>query len=67
MPALAFSTLGFALMHRRRLLHVGTGGTFGALYVTTGVLAGSVAAHWAYNLLVAGMAEDAGRSRGRPP
>jgi membrane protease YdiL (CAAX protease family) len=66
-PALATSTIGFALAHRRgRLVHVGTGGTFGALYLSTGVLATSIAAHWAYNLLVAELAEG-DPPRGRPP
>jgi len=52
-PALAASTIGFALLHRaRRLLHLGTGGTFGALYLSTGALAASIVAHWTYNLLV---------------
>jgi membrane protease YdiL (CAAX protease family) len=61
-PALAASTLGFALLHRARpALHLGTGGVFGALYVSTGTLAACVAAHWTYNVLVAALVE---RSRG---
>ena len=54
-PALAASTVGFALMHRtRRSVHLGTGGAFGAVYLSTGALAASVAAHWTYNVLVGG-------------
>ena len=50
----AASTVGFALIHRTRpSLHLCTGGVFGVLYLATGVLAASVAAHWAYNVLVA--------------
>jgi membrane protease YdiL (CAAX protease family) len=56
LPAVAASTVGFALAHRtRRGLHLCTGGVFGGLYLATGVLAASVAAHWAYNLLVAAL------------
>src|SRR5262249_30740830 len=52
--ALALSSAGFAIAHRRaRLLHVGTGSAFGALYLATGLLSASIAAHWAYNALVA--------------
>jgi membrane protease YdiL (CAAX protease family) len=54
-PAVAIlvSTVGFALVHRsRRGLHLGTGAVFGLLYVSTGALAASVAAHWIYNALV---------------
>ncbi len=51
--ALAVSTVGFALAHRtRRLVHLGTGGLFASVYLVTGVLAASVAAHWVYNVLV---------------
>jgi membrane protease YdiL (CAAX protease family) len=64
-PALAVSTAGFAFVHRgRRVLHLGTGSVFGALYLSTGVLAASVAAHWTYNVLV-GALVDRGR-RGEP-
>jgi ABC-2 type transport system ATP-binding protein len=58
--ALAVSTLGFALAHRARpALHLGTGATFGSLYVATGALAAPVAAHWAYNtVLLAGLRRD---------
>jgi membrane protease YdiL (CAAX protease family) len=67
LPALAASTVGFALTHqRRRLLHLGTGSTFGALYLSTGVLAASIAAHWVYNVLVGGLV-DRGRFRGDLP
>jgi membrane protease YdiL (CAAX protease family) len=54
-PALAASSVGFALMHRtRRGVHLGTGGAFGVVYLSTGALAASVAAHWTYNALVGG-------------
>jgi membrane protease YdiL (CAAX protease family) len=57
-PALAASTVGFALMHRTRpALHLTTGGVFGALYLATGVLAASVVAHWSYNVLVAAVVD----------
>lgn len=66
-PALAASTVGFALVHRtRRWLHLGTGGAFGALYVATGALVASIAAHWVYNVLVGGMV-DRSHSRGDLP
>jgi hypothetical protein len=56
LPALAGSTIGFALVHpSRRLLHLGTGGMFGAVYLATGALVACVAAHSTYNALVAGM------------
>jgi len=65
LAALAGSTLGFALVHRtRQLLHVGTGAAFGGLYVVTGVLAASIAAHAAYNVLLLSLAER--RRRGVP-
>jgi membrane protease YdiL (CAAX protease family) len=58
LPALAASTVGFALMHRTRPgLHLATGGVFGAVYLATGVLAASVAAHWSYNVLVAAVVD----------
>lgn len=51
--ALGSSSVGFALAHRRsRPLHIGTGCAFGAVYLATGVLAASIAAHWAYNACV---------------
>jgi membrane protease YdiL (CAAX protease family) len=54
--ALALSSAGFAIAHRRaRLLHVGTGCAFGGVYVVTGVLGASIAAHWLYNVLVAAL------------
>jgi membrane protease YdiL (CAAX protease family) len=66
-PAFAGSTLGFALMHRtRRGTHLFTGSAFGALYLATGVLAASVAAHWTYNLLV-GALVDRERHRAHAP
>jgi membrane protease YdiL (CAAX protease family) len=56
--AMVGSTVGFALVHRsRRSLHLGTGFVFGALYVTTGALAASVAAHWLYNALVGALVD----------
>jgi membrane protease YdiL (CAAX protease family) len=56
--ALALSSAGFALAHRRaRLLHVGTGSAFGGVYLATGCLGASIAAHWAYNTLVGGLTE----------
>jgi membrane protease YdiL (CAAX protease family) len=67
-PAVAGSTIGFALVHRtRRGLHLGTGGIFGALYVSTGVLAASVAAHWAYNVLVGALVERERERAHAPP
>jgi membrane protease YdiL (CAAX protease family) len=64
--ALAASSGAFALAHRaRRGVHVGTGMTFGALYVATGALLASIAAHWAYNSLVAA-AFDRERTEGGP-
>lgn len=67
-PAFVGSTLGFALVHRtRRGLHVFTGGTFGAVYLATGVLAASVAAHFIYNLLVAALVDRDLRLAHRPP
>lgn len=65
-PALAASTIGFALAHRaRRGLHIGTGATFGSLYLATGALATCVAAHWTYNLFVGGLVDRA-RIRSSP-
>lgn len=53
--ALLASTFGFALAHRSRpFFHVGTGAVFGAVYLLTGALGASVAAHWTYNALVRG-------------
>jgi len=52
-PAFVLSTVGFALLHRvRRRVHLGTGGAFGVLYLSTGVLTASIVAHWTYNVLV---------------
>jgi membrane protease YdiL (CAAX protease family) len=57
-PALAASTAGFALLHRARpFLHLGTGGVFGLVYVSTGTLAASIVAHWTYNVSVAALVE----------
>jgi membrane protease YdiL (CAAX protease family) len=59
-PAVAISSAGFAIAHpRARALHLLTGATFGLVYVGTGVLAASIAAHWVYNALVASGAERA--------
>jgi membrane protease YdiL (CAAX protease family) len=59
--ALAVSSTGFALAHRRaRLLHAGTGSAFGVLYLATGFLGASIAAHWVYNASVGSVLE-------RPP
>jgi membrane protease YdiL (CAAX protease family) len=66
-PAFAASTVGFALVHRtRRGVHLCTGGVFGLLYLATGVLASSIAAHWAYNVLVADIV-DRDRLRAEAP
>jgi membrane protease YdiL (CAAX protease family) len=67
LPAIVASSAGFALVHRRRLLHFGTGVAFGALYVATGVLATSVAAHSTYNALLAAMVSQKRRNHTRPP
>jgi hypothetical protein len=65
--ALAASTVGFALAHpTRRWLHLGTGSAFGGLYLVTGALAASIAAHWVYNVLVGGL-DDRGRARSEVP
>ena len=51
--ALAGSSLAFAFAHRARLgLHLATGAVFGGVYVATGALAASIAAHWIYNMLL---------------
>jgi membrane protease YdiL (CAAX protease family) len=56
--ALLVSSAGFAVAHRRsRVLHIGTGSVFGVLYLATGVLAVSIAAHWVYNALVGSLLE----------
>jgi membrane protease YdiL (CAAX protease family) len=66
--ALAASTLGFAIAHRVRPgLHLLTGITFGGLYVATGTLAASIAAHWAYNVLVGWPTADGREPDGAPP
>jgi membrane protease YdiL (CAAX protease family) len=60
--AVALSSAGFALAHRRaRLIHIGTGSAFAGVYLATGFLGASIAAHWAYNALVGGLVER------RPP
>ncbi len=61
LAALALSSIAFSLAHRaRRRLHLATGASFGVLYLGTGVLLASIAAHWVYNALV-------GASVDRPP
>jgi membrane protease YdiL (CAAX protease family) len=67
LPAIAASSAGFAFMHRRRLLHFGTGVVFGALYVASGVLITSVAAHSTYNALLVAMVAADQRDHARPP
>jgi membrane protease YdiL (CAAX protease family) len=58
--AVAASAVGFALFHRaRRGTQLVTGATFGGVYVATGTLAASIAAHWTYNMLVAVVVERA--------
>jgi len=58
--ALVVSSAGFAVAHRRsRLLHIGTGSIFGGLYLATGVLGASIAAHWVYNALVGSLLQRA--------
>jgi membrane protease YdiL (CAAX protease family) len=58
--ALVVSSAGFAVAHRRsRLVHVGTGAVFGVLYLATGVLGASIAAHWVYNALVGSLLQRA--------
>ena len=61
LAAVAVSSLGFALAHRRRqLLHLATGSCFGGVYLGTGSLGATVASHWVYNVLVGALAD-------RPP
>jgi ABC-2 type transport system ATP-binding protein len=56
--ALAASTAGFALAHvgshgrRGAVVHLATGGVFGAVFIATGSLLAAIAAHGSYNLLV---------------
>ena len=58
LAALAASSAGFAVAHpRARPLHAATGATFGVVYLATGVLVASVAAHWVYNALVSSLVE----------
>ena len=61
--AIGFSTLGFALLHRRPVFHLATGATFGAAYVVTGQLSAPIAAHWAYNVGIAMSVVTARRTR----
>jgi ABC-2 type transport system ATP-binding protein len=59
LPALAASTLCFALVHvgwqgrRGVAVHLLTGSVFGGVFLASGSLAAAVGAHVAYNLLVA--------------
>jgi membrane protease YdiL (CAAX protease family) len=58
LTALAVSSAGFALAHRRaRGFHLATGLAFGGVYLVTGVLVASIAAHWMYNVLVGSIVE----------
>lgn len=62
--AVVASTVGFALVHRsRRKMQLATGAVFGALYLLTGALAASVAAHWVYNALVGALLDRRRASR----
>jgi membrane protease YdiL (CAAX protease family) len=64
--AVLASTLAFALAHHARPgLHLATGAAFGGLYVATGALGSSIAAHSAYNVLVGTLVERAPRPRER--
>jgi len=66
--AVAGSTVIFALAHRARPgLHVGTGAAFGGLYLATGALISSIAAHWTYNLLLSTLADRQRPMRGAAP
>ena len=66
--AVFVSSLGFALAHRRRrALHLGTGAAFGGVYLGTGSLGASVAAHWLYNVFVSAHVERAHAPAGVPP
>jgi membrane protease YdiL (CAAX protease family) len=54
--ALVVSSASFAVAHHRsRLVHAGTGLVFGLLYLATGALAASIAAHWVYNACVSSL------------
>jgi len=57
LPALALTTLAFALAHgwqgHGRFVHLLTGSTFGGIFLVTGSLTGAIAAHATYNLLIA--------------
>jgi membrane protease YdiL (CAAX protease family) len=56
LTALAVSSAGFAAAHARsRRLHAVTGAVFGGLYLATGCLGSSVAAHWVYNAFVSSL------------
>lgn len=58
LAAVAASSLAFALAHRRRqVLHLSTGACFGGVYLATGSLGASVAAHWLYNVLVGALVD----------
>jgi membrane protease YdiL (CAAX protease family) len=66
--ALVLSSAGFAVAHRRGCaLHLGTGAVFGGVYVATGWLAASVAAHWLYNFLVGTRVDRRRPPAGLPP
>jgi membrane protease YdiL (CAAX protease family) len=54
--ALAVSSAAFAAAHARaRRLHAATGAVFGGLYLATGCLGASIAAHWVYNAFVSAL------------
>jgi membrane protease YdiL (CAAX protease family) len=56
MPALAASTVAFAVAHRSgRRVHVATGAVFGGLYVLSASLVCAASAHIVYNLALSGM------------
>jgi membrane protease YdiL (CAAX protease family) len=66
--ALAGSALAFGLAHRSRPgLHLGTGIGFGGVYLATGALAASVAAHWTYNVLLVSLSDHRRSASRRPP
>jgi membrane protease YdiL (CAAX protease family) len=44
-----------------------TGGVFGGVYLATGALAASVAAHWTYNMLVGALVDRALQRAHGPP
>ncbi len=68
LAAFALSSLAFSLAHRaRRGLHLVTGAAFGAIYLGTGILVASIAAHWIYNVLVGSSLDPQPARREGPP